>query len=133
MSKETLPALKVSTGWIELEIISEPDVILTTFGYAPILSVKEITTESKYRLYISAKSLAVPLEELRKANAHIFEGIQFRVRKESTDQRAPYEVDTEISVQNRGECHINPDNDFQERSKLSEDLRKKLQEALLNN
>ena len=35
MSKETLPALKVSTGWIELEIISEPDVILTFRGYAP--------------------------------------------------------------------------------------------------
>ena len=27
MSKETLPALKVGIGWIELEIISEPDVV----------------------------------------------------------------------------------------------------------
>ena len=29
MAQEMPPALKVGTGWIELEIISEPDVILT--------------------------------------------------------------------------------------------------------
>ena len=42
MSKETLPALKVGIGWIELEIISEPDVVLTFKGYAPILQVRKI-------------------------------------------------------------------------------------------
>ena len=34
MAKETLTFLKVGTEWIELEIISESDVTLTTFGYA---------------------------------------------------------------------------------------------------
>ena len=29
MPKELPPSLKVGTGWIELEIISEPDVALT--------------------------------------------------------------------------------------------------------
>ena len=42
MSKELPPSLKVSTGWIELEIISEPDVVLTYKGYAPILRVRKL-------------------------------------------------------------------------------------------
>ena len=33
MSKELPPSLKVGTGWIELEIIFEPDVVLTFKGY----------------------------------------------------------------------------------------------------
>ena len=68
MSKEDLPALKVSTGWIELEIISEPDVVLGFRGYTPILRVRKSRTSVEYILYISAKSLAEPLEELRKKN-----------------------------------------------------------------
>ena len=68
MLKETLPSLKVSTGWIPLEIISEPDVVLTFRGYAPILRVQKCRTGVEYSLYISAKSLAEPLEELRKNN-----------------------------------------------------------------
>ena len=66
MSEEDLPSLKVSTGWIELEIVSEPDVVLTFKGYAPILRVRKSRTGVEYILYISAKSLAEPLEELRK-------------------------------------------------------------------
>ena len=66
MSKEMPPTLKVSTGWIELETISEPDVILTFKGYAPILRVRKLRTNVEFILYISAKSLAEPLEELRK-------------------------------------------------------------------
>ena len=42
MPKELPPPLKVGTGWIELEIISEPDVVLTFKGYAPILQVKKL-------------------------------------------------------------------------------------------
>ena len=91
--------MKVSIEWIELEIISESDVVLTTFGYTPFLLVREIATDIDHRFYISAKSLAIPLEKLRKDNNDLFEGIQFRVRKENADQKAPYEVDTSISVQ----------------------------------
>ena len=99
MPKELPPFLKVGTGWVELKIISEPDVALTTFGYAPFLRVKEVTTDSEYGFYISAKSLALPLEELRKDNDGTFEGIQFRVRKESIARGAPYEVDSNIGAQ----------------------------------
>ncbi len=88
-----LPSLKVSTGWIELEIVSEPDVILTFRGYTPILRVRKVRTGVEYQLYISAKSLAEPLEELRKSNVGTFKGIRFRIRKESMKQMAKYEIE----------------------------------------
>ena len=132
MPKELPPSLKVGTGWIELEIISEPDVVLTFKGYAPILQVREISTGSEYRFYISAKSLADPLEKLRKDNGDIFEGIQFRVRKESMDKMAKYEVDASADSQKRPERHIDTNDGFQERRKSSENIKKKLEDVLLN-
>lgn len=92
MLQESVPPLKVGTGWIELEIVSEPDVVLTFKGYAPILRVRNSRTGLEYLLYISAKSLAEPLEVLRKKNAGIFMGIRFRIRKESMEQMAKYEI-----------------------------------------
>lgn len=92
MSKEISPSLKVSTGWIQLEIISEPDVVLTYKGYAPVLRVRKLRTHVEFILYISAKSLAEPLEELRENNAHLFKGIKFQVRKENKAPMAKYEV-----------------------------------------
>ena len=132
MGKETLTFLKVGTEWIELEIISESDVALTTFGYAPFLRVKEVTTDSEYGFYISAKSLAVCLEELRKDNGGAFEGIQFRVRKEGIAPRAPYEVDSKIGVQKRPQQSVNTDKGFREKLRSSEDMKKKLENVLLN-
>ncbi len=93
MAQEMLPALKVGTGWIELEIISEPDVILTFRGYAPILRVQKISNNLEYIFYISAASLGKTLEELRKNNAGTFNGIQFRVRKKDATPMAPYELE----------------------------------------
>ena len=93
MSKEDVPSLKVSTGWIELEVISEPDVVLTFRGYAPILRVRKSKTHVEYLLYISAKSIAEPLEELRKNNAGVFKGIRLRIRKESMEQISKYELE----------------------------------------
>jgi hypothetical protein len=93
MSKEILPALKVGTGWIEVEIISEPNVILTFKGYAPILRVRKLSNDLEYTLYISAKSLSEPLEELRKNNLGIFKGIQLRIRKESMNPMSKFETE----------------------------------------
>ena len=93
MLKELPPSLKVSTGWIELEIISEPNVVLTYKGYAPILQVRKISNNLEYIFYISARSLGESLETLRKNNHGRFNGIQFRVRKTDATQMAPYEVE----------------------------------------
>ena len=93
MSQESVPSLKVGTGWIELEIVSEPDVVLSYRGYAPTLRVRNSRTSLEYLLYISARSLAEPLETLRKNNTGIFKGIRFRIRKESMEQMAKYEIE----------------------------------------
>jgi len=93
MPKETFPFLRVGTGWIELEVISQPDVLLTFKGYVPFVHVKKIRTGVEYGLYISAKSVAEPLEELRKNNDESFEGIRMRIRKESMDRMARYEIE----------------------------------------
>ena len=132
MAKETLSFLKISTEWIELEIISEVDVIPTTYGYTPFLQVREIKTDAEYRLYISAKSLANPLEELRKDNSGIFEGIQFRIRKESTDQKARYEVETGDGFEKKPKPSVDTNEGFQKRLKSSANIKKKLEEVLLN-
>lgn len=132
MAKELIPFLKVGTEWIELEVISEPDVVLTFKGYAPILRVREIRTGSEYRFYISAKSLAEPLEELKRNNSGIFIGIQFCVRKEGMDKMAKYKVETSVDSQKSPERNINTNHDSQERLKPSEDIKKKLENVLLN-
>lgn len=93
MSKENIPALKVGVGWIDLEVISEPDVVLTFKGYAPILRVRKLSNDLEYILYISAKSLGEPLEKLRENNSGVFGGIQFRVRKKDATPMAPYEIE----------------------------------------
>ena len=93
MSKAVIPQLKVGTGWIELEIISEPDVVLGFKGYTPILQVRQLNNNLEYILYISAKSLGEPLEKLRENNAGVFQGIQLRVRKKDSTSMAPYEIE----------------------------------------
>ena len=93
MLQESVPFLRVGTGWIELEIVSESDVVLTFKGYTPILRVRNCRTGLEYLLYISARSLAEPLETLRKNNAGIFRGIRFLIRKESMEKMAKYEIE----------------------------------------
>ena len=93
MSEEKPPVLKAGTGWIELEVVSEADAFLTVRGYAPVLYVRKVRTGVSYQLYISAKSLADPLEALRGDNGGVFSGIRLRIRKASTDRMSKYEVE----------------------------------------
>ena len=87
-----LPPLKIGTGWVEIEVISDVDVTLTFKGYAPILCVRVTKTGLDYVLYITAKSLAQPLEELRQHHGGRFLGLRLRLRKQSSEQYAKYEV-----------------------------------------
>lgn len=86
------PPLKVSTGWVELEALEEPTVIVTFKGYAPVLKVRVRQTGLDYLMYLSAKSIAEGLEPLRAKNAGHFAELCFRIRKQSEDQFAPYEI-----------------------------------------
>lgn len=125
MPKEVTTFLKVNTEWIELEILSEPDVVIRFQRYTPYLRVKKIKTGAEYGFYISAKSLATPLEELRNNNNGIFTGIRFSVRKESMEQTAQYEVISNESIQDSGTSETS-----QEDIRLSEDIQRKLEQVL---
>ena len=90
--KDSLPTLKLSTGWVPLEIIGEPTVVLTFTGYVPVVTVRALKTGLQYRLYIQARSLAEPLEIRRKDNHHNFLGLKFALRKSGVERRSPYEL-----------------------------------------
>jgi hypothetical protein len=90
--EDSLPVLKLSTGWVAIEIVAEPTVQLTFKGYAPIIQVKALKTGLEYSMYISAKTLSEPLEGLRTANGGVFTGLRFEVRKAGMEKTAKYEV-----------------------------------------
>ncbi len=125
MPKELTPFLKVNTEWIELEILSEPDVVIAFERYTPYLLIRKIKTGAEYRFFISAKSLAKPLEELRDNNNGIFKGIRFSVRKKGMERTAEYEV---LSIENIQDNNTNETS--QEDISLSEDIQKKLEQVL---
>lgn len=91
MTDARLPNLKVGTEWIAIEVLSEPLVIMSLRGYAPVLEVQ--APAGKHILYISSKSISEGLEPKRQANGGRFSGLKLRVRKASEDKMAPYEVE----------------------------------------
>jgi len=91
-------SLKISTGWINIEIISEPTVVLTFKGYAPVVQVRVLQTKLDYYMYISAKSIAEGIEPLRKKNNGNFTKLRFSIRKAGEDKFAAYEI-KEITTQ----------------------------------
>ena len=84
--------LKVTTEWIDLEVLSEVDVLLTFKGYAPILLVRVLGKKIPRILYINAKSIATQLEEMRSDNRGNFTGLKFRIRKSGPEKTAVYEL-----------------------------------------
>lgn len=73
-----------------VKIMSEPYVILTARGYAPVVDAEVVGEPDSRIMYISAGSLSNQLEELRIQNEGKFKGITAKIRKESTDKFAKY-------------------------------------------
>ena len=85
------PNLKVGVEWIPVEVQSEPFVVMSIRGYAPVVSVK--APEGEFILYISSKSISEGLDPLVRANSGNFKGLKLRLRKETEDKMAPYIVE----------------------------------------
>jgi hypothetical protein len=85
------PNLKVGVEWIPVEIVSEPFVVMSIRGYAPVVDVK--APAGDFILYISAKSLSEGLEPFVQQNDGKFKGLKLRLRKETEDKMAPYVVE----------------------------------------
>jgi hypothetical protein len=83
--------LKVGTTWISVEIVSEPFVVRTGRGYAPLLLVEELESGERRGLYAGARSLANELEGIRDMVGRLT-GTRIRVRKRGEEKTARYEV-----------------------------------------
>ena len=87
------PRFRTRTAFTTLEITSEPYLVLTFRGYTAAVEVLELATGSRYELLIGGiKSLAECLEPLRASNNGTFNGLKFRIKKESEDRFSPYAV-----------------------------------------
>ena len=91
MPEERKPNLKVGVNWITADVVSEPFVVMSIRGYAPVVDVK--TPEGDFILYISSKSISEGLDPLVQANGGKFAGLKLRLRKETDDRMAPYIVE----------------------------------------
>ncbi len=91
MSEERKPNLKVGTVWVTVDVLSEPYVLMSMRGYAPVVDIQAPAGE--FVLYISSKSISEGLEPLRQANGGKFAGLRLRLRKESEDRMAAYVVE----------------------------------------
>lgn len=88
--RERKPTLKVGLDWVPVEILSEPYVVMTVRGYAPVVDVKAPTGD--FILYISSKSMSDGLEPLVQQTG-VFKGVKIKVKKESEDKMARYIVE----------------------------------------
>ena len=89
--QERRPNLKVGVDWVTVEIVSEPYVVMSIRGYAPVVDVQ--TPEGVLILFISSKSISVGMDPLVQANGSKFKGLKLRLRKETDDRMAPYVVE----------------------------------------
>jgi hypothetical protein len=92
--QERKPNLKVGTEWIPVEIVSEPYVVMTVRGFAPVVDVK--TPGGEFILYISSKSMSDGLVPFLEQTDSKFNGLKFRVKKESEDKMARYVVEKQV-------------------------------------
>lgn len=85
--------VRVGISEVSLEIVSEPYVVNTFRGFAPVVDAKVEGEESIKTIYISAKSLSEPLTPMIEENGDKFTGLKLKIRKESVENRSPYIVE----------------------------------------
>ena len=83
---------RASETWKSLEILSEPYVVYNPRGYAPVVDVRVESKKIIQILYISARSLATELEDMRQDHGGLFTGLKFDIRKASSARAATYEI-----------------------------------------
>ena len=87
---ETIKAKPIA---IKLEIISQPYVVYTPFGYQPYINVKNLDTKEEGKINMSPRSLSVKLRELFEENNFNFLSIKFSFKKESIDPKSKYIIE----------------------------------------
>ncbi|MBL92273.1 MAG: hypothetical protein CMH56_10760 [Myxococcales bacterium] len=85
------PRLVIGEHTISLEILSEPFVTRTAFGYVPCLLVRKEGVQEKHHLLIGARSIFTPLDEICQNNGRL-SGTRLTIRKEGPEKTAKYLV-----------------------------------------
>ncbi len=93
MEQKKREFIRFSVDEVVVEIVSEPFVVNTFRGFAPVVDVKVGEKEGIKSMYISAKSLADSLTPMMDENGGKFTGLKLKIKKESPDNRAPYVVE----------------------------------------
>ena len=83
--------LRVGIDWVSAEVTSEPYVVMSFRGYAPVVDV--VSNGEKKMLFISSKSISLGLDPFVQANGGKFLGMKIRLRKEADSKMAPYLVE----------------------------------------
>lgn len=86
------PRLAVGVRQVAVEVTSEPYVVLGPYGYSPLVDVIAVETGKRHGLFVSAKSLATQLEELRPPGGSLV-GLRLSVCKEGSERTAGYLVE----------------------------------------
>jgi hypothetical protein len=82
----------VGPEWVSVEILSEPFVRFANHRYLPAVEVEVLDTGEHTILYVAAKSLAEPLEEVRATRGSL-EGATVRLRTYQEDQYRRYQLE----------------------------------------
>lgn len=85
--------LRVDTSGVSIKIMTEPFVVNTTRGYAPAVNVQLQDTGEERTMFIGAKSLADPLQQMVSSNGGRFSGLKLNLKKQSDDRYAGYIVE----------------------------------------
>ncbi len=88
---QEVPRLRVGTEWLDLTLEADPYVVVTVRGYAAALAVRD-ASGSSYELLAGAGSICEGIERLREESG-AYEGLQFKIRRESAERTARYEIE----------------------------------------
>ena len=85
--------IKIGDSLSVLQVLTEPYVIYTKYGYTPVIDVEEIHRGISGYLVITASSLGDALKNLQDGNGGKLSGITISVKKESAARMARYIVE----------------------------------------
>lgn len=85
-------AIKVTVDKLVLEVTSDPYVVYTFRGFAPVVNIRTDGGEDR-TLYLSSKSLSEQLHNLLLKSNEEWVGMKIRVWKDSEDRFARYMVE----------------------------------------
>ena len=88
-----VPRLRVGTEWIDLTLEADPYVVVTARGYVAALAVRDESGKS-HELLAGAASISAGIELLHEENDGEYTGIKFKIRRESDDRFARYEIES---------------------------------------